>query len=122
MLNFINKSYTYAVVGSTNNKSKYGYKVLKHLTGQGYKVVPINPHEENIQGLKVYKSITAYPGRIDVVIFVVPPSITLEVLKQVKESGIKKVWLQPGSENQECINFCTQNNIDYMTACIMLRH
>jgi predicted CoA-binding protein len=44
----INKNFLYAVVGTSNNKEKYGYKVFKDLLNAGYKVLPINPNEKGI--------------------------------------------------------------------------
>ena len=123
--NIINKEYVYAIVGASRNKDKYGFKVLKQLNNAGFKVVPINPHENHILGLKVYKTITQYVqdnGKIDVVVFVVPPAITEKILHEVKELKIKNVWMQPGSESQDSIKFCEQNNINCIhNACIMIK-
>ena len=117
----IDKALTYAVVGASNNPDKYGHKVLKDLSDAGYKAVPINPHEDEILKLKAYKNLSEVPYKIDVTIFVVPPKITEEVLKEVKKLNIKKVWMQPGSESKQAIDFCKQNNIKYTAnACIMI--
>ena len=43
----------YAIIGASNNKEKYGYKVLKDLKEKKIDVVPINQHEKEILGLKV---------------------------------------------------------------------
>lgn len=117
----LSKDYVYAIVGASNNQKKYGYKILKDLRDSGYDVIPINPHEKNILGLKVSKSILDVNQKIDVVIFVVPPEISNEILKQVKEKDISKVWFQPGSESKKAIGFCQKNKITYLAnACIML--
>ena len=118
----IDKTLTYAVVGASNSTWKYGHKVLKDLKQAGYSVIPINPHESEILGLKSYETLAESPVKIDVVIFVVPPSVTEEVLKSVKKLGIKQVWMQPGSESEKAIEFCKQNGINYTAnACIMVQ-
>lgn len=117
----LSKKYIYAIVGATDNQEKYGYKVLKDLKEAGYKVIPINPNKEKILNLKVYKSILEVNRKIDVVIFVVPPFVTRKILKQVKNKKINKVWMQPGSESEENINYCQKNKIIYIAkACIMI--
>lgn len=117
----LDKKYTYAIVGATDDQEKYGYKVLKDLKEAGYKVIPINPNKEKILDLKVCKSILEVGCKIDVVIFVVPPIVARDVLKQVKKKKINKVWMQPGSENEENINYCQKNKITYIAkACIMV--
>lgn len=121
MNNFINRSYTYALIGASNNKEKYGYKVLENLLDADFHVLPVNLKGGKILGQKVYKNIGEIKDDIDVVIFVVPSQITENIIKDVLEQGITKVWLQPGSESDEVINFCEEHNIEcYHSACIML--
>jgi predicted CoA-binding protein len=111
----------HAVVGASKNKEKYGYKVYKNLLDRMFDVIPINPNEEEILDNKVYHTLKDFPGNIDLVIFVVPPAITLQVLEEVKELGIKEVWFQPGSESPEAIVFCQKNMIKYTEkSCIMI--
>jgi len=117
----INKNYTYAIIGASNNKQKYGNKIIKDLIINNYKVIPINPKEEKIEGIKAYKNISEVKNKIDVVVFITPPQITREVIKEVKKMKIKKVWFQPGSNNEETIKYCQENNIEYIRdACIMI--
>lgn len=91
----INKDFLYVVVGASNNEEKYGYKVFKDLLDAGYKVLPINPNEQEILGEKVYPTLSTVKEQIDVVIFVTPPAVTEKVLEEVKVLGIKNVWIQP---------------------------
>ena len=111
---FFNKELTYAIVGASNNESKYGYKIFKSLKEQGFNVIPVNPKESKIQEVKAYKSLEFIKEEVDVVDFVVPIPVTLKVLKEVKKKDIKKVWFQPGSYNKECLTFCKENDIIYM--------
>ena len=117
----VNKNWTYAVVGVSADPEKYGHKVFKDLTSAGWSVFPINPHETEILGHKVYAKISDINKKIDVAIFVVPPKVTLEVLKEINGLGIKNAWLQPGSESNEVIEYCKNNKINYIQdACIMV--
>jgi CoA binding domain len=36
---------------------------------------------------------------------ITPPAVTINVLKEAKEAGINAVWLQPGTFNDEVLNF-----------------
>jgi predicted CoA-binding protein len=119
----INKNYIYAVIGASNDKQKYGYKVLKDFKESKYEVVPINPKEKEILGLKTYKSILDINYKIDVAIFVVPPKITERVLKEIKKLKINKVWMQPGSESDKAIKYCKDNDINCIhNACVIIRN
>lgn len=98
---FFSEKFLYAIVGATTNKAKYGYRVLKDLSGAGYKVVGINPHYKNIDDIVCYSSLEELLPIPDVVVFVVPPKVGLTLLLQVKKIGASKVWFQPGAESGE---------------------
>jgi uncharacterized protein len=122
MNDLININFNYALVGASQDKEKYGYRVLKDLIDSGYTVFPINPKGGKILELKIFRNILEIEEKIDVIIFVVQPEIALKVLERVKERKIKKVWMQPGSESNEAEEFCKRNNIEYISkACIMIK-
>lgn len=116
---------SYAIVGASNNKEKFGYKVALSLIELGFEIIPINPKESKILGFQAYPNLTSAMNDnniIDEVIFVVPPKITKEILNEVHKLGILKVWMQPGSESKEAIQFCRENEIDAtFNTCIMVQ-
>ena len=103
---FLDRGNKIAVVGATVNKEKFGYKVYKAVKGLGFTVYPVNPKYEEIDGDKCYSSLKDLPEKPDVVITVVPPRVTEKIVRQCKELGIKRVWMQPGSESEEAISYC----------------
>ena len=115
------KQKSFAVAGSFRNESKYAYRIFKTLKEKGCKVFPVNPRGGEIEGIKCYPNVKDIPGNIDVVNIVTPPQVTVNVVKDCKNKGIMRVWLQPGAENAEAINFCKENNIKVIYGlCIML--
>lgn len=118
----INEKYLYAVVGASNNKEKYGYRVFKDLLEGWYRVVPVNPTEQEILGKQVYPALWNIPEKIDVVIFVTQPTVTEKVLEEVKKLKIQKVWMQPWAQSDAAIDFCKKNEIECVhDACIMIQ-
>lgn len=116
-----NKEDVYAVVGATKNEDKYGYKVLRYLKDSGHSVIPVNLKEEEIIGLKSYHKISEIPGRIDVVVFVVPPAVSEAILPEAESLGVKKIWFQPGSESPTAIEYCKEHGMEFVHgACIMM--
>jgi len=119
---FLDKRNVFAVVGASRNPEKYGHKVYRDLKEDGYKVYPINPNAAEILGDRCYPDLRSLPEKPDVVNLVVPPKITEEVVKTCREMGIKKVWMQPGSESEWAINYCNENGIKVIHgACIMIQ-
>ncbi len=111
----------FAVIGASDNPEKYGNKIVKDLKARGYEVYPVNPRLKEVEGLVCYAGLTDIPHKIDVVDFVVPPTVTEEVLKKCLELGITRIWLQPGSENQAAIDYCNENNLHVVyNICVMM--
>ncbi len=54
-----------AVIGASNDRRKYGNKALRAWRARGFTVVPVNPHEAEIEGERAYASVLDYPGPID---------------------------------------------------------
>lgn len=108
----------WAVVGATNKKNKYGYKIVKRLKKNNYNVFPVNPKCKDIIGLNCYSDLSSIDSKIDVVDVVVKPEIGIEVMKEINDLGIKYVWLQPGTRSQEIRDFAAKNEIEIIENCI----
>lgn len=93
----------WVVIGATDDKSKFGYKILKKLKDKGYNVCGINPKYKEIEGIKIYSNINEIKENIDVANIIVNPNIAITMLDDIKNKGIKNVWFQPGSFNDEVL-------------------
>jgi len=118
---FLDKKNVFAVVGASKDTKKYGSKVYLDLKNAGYVVYPINPNAKKIWGEKCYSNLRNLPVLPDVVDIVVPPKVTKDIIKECKDLGINKIWMQPGSESEDTIKFCDDNNITVLYGiCVML--
>ena len=90
-----------AVVGVSRTEQKMGNGIYKELKQRGYEVFGVNPHLETIDGDKCYPSLAELAGKVDAVVICVPPSKAALVLRDAAAAGIKKVWLQQGSQSLE---------------------
>ncbi|GAH42713.1 unnamed protein product [marine sediment metagenome] len=119
---FLSKENVFAVVGVSRNPAKYGHQVYKDLKEAGYVVYAVNPSIDEVLGDRCYHSLSELPEKPDVVDTVVPPEVTEKIVEECKELRIGKVWMQPGSESREAINFCTRNNIKVVhDVCVMVK-
>ena len=106
-----------AVIGASNDRRKFGNRALRAYQQQGFTVVPINPHEDAVEGLKAYASILDVPGPVDMASFYVPPEIGEQVIGDVARNGVKEVWLNPGADSDELIARARALSIDPIVAC-----
>jgi predicted CoA-binding protein len=111
----------FAVVGVSRKKTKFGNAIYKELKQKGYTVFPINPNMQTFEGEICYPDLFSLPEKVDAIIINVPPAQTEKVVREAKEAGITKVWLQQGSQSEEAIKYCEENNIDCVSnECILM--
>jgi predicted CoA-binding protein len=106
-----------AVIGASNDRRKFGNRAVRAYLQQGYTVVPINPHEEQVEGLKAYSSILDVPVAVDLASFYVPPEIGEQVIAEVSRKGVAEVWFNPGAESDELIARAKALSIQPIVAC-----
>ena len=73
-----------AVVGASNDPSKFGYMTLDSLIRGGYegRIYPVNPKGHEFFGLKAYPSTSEVPAPLDLVIIVVPAKYVAGILRE----------------------------------------
>ena len=90
---------TVAVVGASSSRSKFGNKALRAFIEQGYRVLPINPNETEVEGLKTYGSVLDVIEPIDMATVYVQPDVTLRLLDEFQQKRIPEIWVNPGAED-----------------------
>ncbi len=80
-----------AIIGASNNFSKWGSYVMSHMLSGGFlgKVFPINPKEKEIYGRKVYTKIAAVPDRVDLAVVTTPANTVTDVVRQCVEKKVR---------------------------------
>jgi predicted CoA-binding protein len=111
---------TVAVIGASANRRKFGNKALRAFRHRGYTVVPINPHEREIEGERAYASVLDYAGAIEEATFYVPPAIGEQVLDQIAQKGIPKVWLNPGADAKAVVRRARSLGLETIVSCSIL--
>ena len=106
-----------AVIGASNDRQKFGNRAVRAYVQQGYTVVPINPREHTVEGLRAYASILDVPGPVDMASFYVPPEIGEQVIADVAKKGVTEVWLNPGSESDALVERARALQIQPIIAC-----
>lgn len=117
---FVNRR-VWAVVGASQNRSKFGNRVYRSLRDAGYTVFPVNPKAGELEGAKVYPSLADLPEPPEVIDLVVPPPVTEKVVKEAHELGLTRVWMQPGAESEAAIAYCLEHGMQVVhDACAMV--
>ena len=109
-----------AVIGASNDRRKFGNKALRAYRSRGYTVLPINPHETEIEGLRAYPSVLEYPGPIDEATVYVQPEVGVSVIESVAAKQIKTVWLNPGADTPAVVARARALGLNPLVACSIM--
>jgi predicted CoA-binding protein len=108
---------TVAIIGASNDRSKFGNKAVRAFLQQGYEVFPVNPKEETIEGLPAFKGIADVPVRPDKVSVYLPPAVLLKVLPAIAAKGCEELWLNPGTESDTVLAEAERLGLNVIQAC-----
>ena len=110
----VKEAETVAVVGLSNDPEKYSHEVGSYLKEQGYRIIPVNPTEEEVIGERAYETVDQIPERVDVVDVFLPPEKTSEIAEDAVRAGAKALWLQEGIENAEARRIAEEGGLAYL--------
>lgn len=109
-----------AVIGASSDPRKFGNRAVRAFRRQGYTVIPINPSETQVEGLKAYASVLDVPDAIDMATFYIPPEVGEKVMPEIALKQIPEVWLNPGSESAELIRLARSLKVEPIVACSII--
>lgn len=110
-----------AVVGVSRNKKGFGFTAVQSLKNSGCNVFAVNKNSVSEDSANLFPALSSIPIKPDAIITTVPPTETIKVLNEAILLGIKKVWLQPGSDSKEVKDFCEMNKIQFVSGeCIIM--
>jgi acetyl coenzyme A synthetase (ADP forming)-like protein len=87
-----------AIIGASHTPAKIGYTIFENFVKGEFpgKFYPVNPDTTPILDQRVYPSITAIPGKVDLAIIAVPAPTVPKVLEECGERGVKAVIIISG--------------------------
>jgi predicted CoA-binding protein len=110
------------VVGASSRPHKYGNKVLRCYQQNRRAVVPVNPVEEQIEGLACVASVKDLPGHVDSISIITPPEVTERVVEEAIARGISNIWMQPGAESARAMASCERAGVNLIAdgSCVLV--
>jgi uncharacterized protein len=84
------------VVGASTHAAKAAHTVPAYMQRHGWRIVPVNPHAEQILGEPVYRQLADVPKPLGLVDIFRPAAQTPDVARQAVAAGATALWLQLG--------------------------
>ena len=94
-------AHTIAVVGLSNKRYRPSYGVAEYMKRAGYRIIPINPFEDEVLGEKAYPDLESVPEPIDIVDIFRRPEFVPAIVEEAIHAGAKAIWMQEGVAHEE---------------------
>jgi predicted CoA-binding protein len=114
---------TIAMVGASSDPARPSHGIFQKLVRVGYRVIPVNPNEQEVLGEKAYASLADVPEPVDLVNVFRRPEYTPPLADEAAAIGAKALWLQSGISNEETATRAEAKGLTVvMDACIGVMH
>jgi uncharacterized protein len=114
---------TLAVVGLSSKIMRPSHGVADYMQSRGYRIIPVNPHEESVLGEKCYASLDAVPEPFDVVVIFRRSEFVPEVVDAAIRKGAKVIWMQEGVIHEQAAERARAAGLKVvMDRCILKEH
>lgn len=110
----------WAVIGANQRQDKYGNMIYRRLKSRGYEVYAVNPVYDEVEGDKCYKDLSSLPKVPEVINMVVSPKRGKAFLEEAASLGVKYVWLQPGTYDDEIMKQIEDLGLKAVQACVLV--
>ncbi len=110
----------WAVIGANQRQDKYGNMIYRRLKSRGYEVYAVNPVYDEVEGDKCYKDLSSLPKVPEVINMVVSPKRGKAFLEEAASLGVKYVWLQPGTYDDEIMRQIEDLGLKAVQACVLV--
>ena len=117
----LGSAHTVAVVGLSSKTSRPSHVVAAYLQGKGYRIIPVNPNENEVLGERAYPTLLDVEVPIDAVDVFRRAEHTPEIARQAVQIGAKVLWLQEGILNEEAFRIATDAGLDVVMGACMMR-
>lgn len=105
-----------AVVGVSRNEKDFSRTLWRELRKRGYDLVPVNRNATMIDGLPAYPDIRSIDPAPEGVLLMVPPTESLEAVRQAVRIGVKGIWFYratgQGAVSQEAVELAQESGCD----------
>lgn len=114
---------TVAVVGLSGDTSRTSYRVCRYLQDQGYKIIPVNPAENQVLGNKAYQTLADIEEPVDIVYIFRANEYVGPFVEEAIAMHPDAVWLPVGVTCRDGEQHCKTEGVRFVSnRCMMAEH
>ena len=115
--------FSVALFWASAREESLALKLQNRLQKEWIQIFPINPRYPEINWIFCYPSFEEVDKEghsVDLFVFMTNPQLTLDLLSNNLKFWVKKVWFQPWTFDNEVLEFCRENGLDFNTEHCMI--
>lgn len=110
-----------ALMGASRGGKKFGNAALRELRSHGYRVYPVHPVADTIDGVRCFRSLAELPEPVGGVVISLPPDQAVVAVRAAAAAGIHRVWLQQGAASPYVLDVCHELGLEpVVDECILM--
>jgi len=110
-------SSTIAVIGASQDRSKFGNKCVRAYADAGWTVYPVHPKAQEIEGLQCFHNVAHCPQPLDRISVYLPPAVGKGLLEGLCDVQHQELWLNPGTHDPELLDTAKRLGLNPIAAC-----
>jgi predicted CoA-binding protein len=122
-LEILRKYRRIAMVGLSSNPFRPSHFAAIYLRAEGYRIIPVNPREQEVLGMKCYPSLRDIPEAVEVVDIFREPSAVPAIVEDAIAIGARVIWMQLGVIHEEAAERARSAGLQVvMDRCMKIEH
>ncbi|GAB19616.1 hypothetical protein GOEFS_092_00410 [Gordonia effusa NBRC 100432] len=105
---------TITVVGASANPAKAANEIPAYMKDRGWRIIPVNPHADEIVGEPVYRTLADIPEQVGLVDVFRPSDDAVEIARQAVAVGASALWLQLGIRSAQAREIAQSAGLRYV--------
>lgn len=119
----LQSAHTIAVVGLSSSRFRASYGVSQYMQSAGYRIIPVNPNEQQVLSEKAYPSLEDVPEKIDIVDVFRRSEFVSEIVDAAIRVGARAIWMQEGVADEAAAQHARDAGLFVvMDSCILKEH
>jgi len=112
----------FAVVGASDDPSKFGHRCYASYLRHGRKAYPVNPNATTVLGNPAYPDLGSLPEPVEAVSIITPPAVTDRIVEDAIAAGVRHLWMQPGAHSRKAVERAEAAglNVIYGGPCLLV--
>jgi len=109
-----------AVLGASPNPERYSNQAVRLLGRHDYRPIPVNPGQEEIEGLTCYPNLAAIGEPLHTITLYLGPARSTPLIDEIVAANPQRIIMNPGAENDALAEAASSAGIEVVEGCTLV--